>query len=94
MNIELQAKNLFANADKLYEDGFIADVYHIAKEYAKQQSNYKFPLPSVDEAGAISVKIAEKIRPELTPQEQVFFVAGFQECVKYLSGHSTFKIKK
>lgn len=37
MNIELQVKMLYANADKLDEAGFIADFYYIAKEYARQQ---------------------------------------------------------
>jgi len=38
MNIELQVKMLYANADKLDEAGFIADFYYIAKEYARQQN--------------------------------------------------------
>ena len=37
MNIELQVKMLYANADKLDEAGFVADFYYIAKEYARQQ---------------------------------------------------------
>lgn len=37
MNIELQVKNLFKNAHLLEEDGFVADFYYIAKEYARQQ---------------------------------------------------------
>ena len=41
MNIELQVKNLFANADKLDEAGFVADFYYIAKEYARQQNGAK-----------------------------------------------------
>ena len=40
-------------------------------------------LPSVDDAGVIAVAISE-INNEMTAQEQAFFVAGFQECVKYL----------
>jgi hypothetical protein len=41
-------------------------------------------IPSVDDAGAIAVKISETIKPELTAQEQAFFIAGFQECIKWL----------
>jgi uncharacterized protein (DUF427 family) len=41
MNIELQIKNLFANSDKLDEDGFIADFYYIANEYVRQQLLHK-----------------------------------------------------
>ena len=45
------------------------------------------PLPSVDDAGVIAVAISE-INNEITAQEQAFFVAGFQECVKYLEMQS------
>lgn len=38
-------------------------------------------LPTVEEAGNIAVGISEN----LPAQEQAFFVAGFQECIKYLS---------
>lgn len=43
------------------------------------------PLPTIDEAGVIAVRISENITPDLTAQEQAFFVAGFKECVKYLN---------
>ena len=42
-------------------------------------------LPSVDDAGAIAVNVASNVRPKLTVQEEAIFIAGFQECVKYLS---------
>lgn len=41
-------------------------------------------LPSIEEVGGIAVTIAESVKPELTVQEQAFFVAGFQECIKWL----------
>ena len=41
-------------------------------------------LPTDDDAGIIAVKIASTVEPKLTAQEEAFFVAGFQECVKYL----------
>ena len=44
-------------------------------------------LPSVDEAGAMAVKISEMVEPPLTAQEQSFFIAGFCECVKWLSSN-------
>lgn len=37
-------------------------------------------IPTVDEAGGIAVKLSE----HLTEREQAFFVAGFQEAIKYL----------
>lgn len=42
-------------------------------------------LPSVDDAGVIAVNVASNVRPKLTVQEEAMFIAGFQECVKYLS---------
>ena len=44
-------------------------------------------LPSVDEAGVMAVKISEMVEPPLTVQEQLFFIAGFCECVKWLGGN-------
>ncbi len=38
-------------------------------------------LPTVDEAGVIAVGLSEK----LTAPEQAFFIAGFSECIKYLT---------
>lgn len=42
-------------------------------------------LPSINNSGAIAVRILENVKPELTAQEQSFFIAGFQECIKWLS---------
>ena len=44
-------------------------------------------LPSVENAGIIAVEISE-INNEMTAQEQAFFIAGFQECIKYLEMQS------
>lgn len=41
-------------------------------------------LPTVEEAGVIAVSTSENVNPKLTAQEQSFFIAGFQECIKYL----------
>lgn len=40
-------------------------------------------LPSVNDSGIIAVEISE-INIEMSAQEQAFFIAGFQECIKYL----------
>ena len=37
-------------------------------------------------AGVIAVNVASNVRPKLTAKEEAFFIAGFQECVKYLRG--------
>lgn len=42
-------------------------------------------LPSVDDVGVIAVNVASNVKPKLTAQEEAMFIAGFQECVKYLS---------
>lgn len=39
-------------------------------------------LPTIDEAGVIAVEISENLK--LEAREQAFFIAGFQEAVKYL----------
>ena len=41
-------------------------------------------IPSVEDAGIIAVGISEMVKPELTAQNQAFFIAGFQECIKWL----------
>ncbi len=42
----------------------------------------------IENAGIIAVEISEKVKPELTAQQQAFFIAGFQEAVKYLETQS------
>ena len=44
-------------------------------------------LPSIEMAGIIAVKISE-INNEMTAQQQALFIAGFQECIKYLEMQS------
>lgn len=58
-------------------------VYLAMEEYAKQQESIL--LPSIDDAGVIAVNVVSNVRPKLTAQEEAIFIAGFQECVKYLS---------
>ncbi len=47
------------------------------------QENVKASLPNIEDAGIIALGISE-INNELEARDQAFFVAGFQECVKYL----------
>jgi hypothetical protein len=58
-----------------------------AVEMARKSDREKviMEMPSVDDAGVIAVKILQKVKPEQTAQEQAIFIAGFQECIKYLS---------
>lgn len=43
-------------------------------------------LPSLDDAAKVAVRISEKaIKPPLDAKEQAMFIAGFQECIKWLN---------
>jgi hypothetical protein len=72
-------------------EGAISYIYprsaKIALEMARKSEREKviMEMPSVDDAGVIAVKILQKVKPEQTAQEQAIFIAGFQECIKYLS---------
>lgn len=62
-----------------------------AKKIDNQQGNGVLPyvsgsLPSLDDAAKVAVRISEEaITPPLDAKEQAFFVAGFQECIKWLN---------
>lgn len=40
---------------------------------------------SIEEAGIIALKMVEDKVDPLTAQEQSFFIAGFQECIKWMN---------
>ena len=43
-------------------------------------------LPSLDDATKVAVRISEEaITPPLDAKEQALFIAGFQECIKWLN---------
>lgn len=43
-------------------------------------------LPSLDDAAKVAVRISEEaIKPPLDAKEQAMFIAGFQECIKWLN---------
>ena len=43
-------------------------------------------LPSLDHATKVAVRISEEaITPPLDAKEQAIFIAGFQECIKWLN---------
>ena len=62
MNIELQVKMLYANADKLDEAGFVADFYYIAKEYARQQLLQQTLCTTLRELLSAKVDEIDKVR--------------------------------
>lgn len=43
-------------------------------------------LPSLDGATKVAIRISEEaITPPLDAKEQAMFIAGFQECIKWLN---------
>ena len=43
-------------------------------------------LPSLNDAAKVAVRISEEaIKPPLDAKEQDMFIAGFQECIKWLN---------
>ncbi len=73
-----------------------ATIMAAADAYAANYNKSAINLISVDTAGVVGVQIAESVKPELTIQEQAMFVAGVQECIKWLSNNSceTAKVPK
>lgn len=54
-----------------------------------EQRQLRDLLPIIDDAGVAALNIAEKADPKLTAQEQSVFIAGFQECIKWLLLNNT-----
>ena len=71
-----------------FVSGELSDLQHCAGTNLMHRVEFNNALdaiiPSVDDAGVIAVKISEMVNPELTAQQQAFFIAGFQECIKWL----------
>lgn len=43
-------------------------------------------LPSLDDATKVATRISEEaVKPPLDAKEQAMFIAGFQECIKWLN---------
>ena len=68
--------------------GELSDLQHCAGTNLMHRVEFNHALdaiiPNIDDAGVIAVKISEMVEPPLTAQEQAFFIAGFQECIKWL----------
>ena len=51
-----------------------------------RQSLVSRSLPSLDDATRVAVRISEEaIKSPLNIKEQAMFIAGFQECIKWLN---------
>ena len=49
-------------------------------------ANVRCSLPSLDDATKVATRISEEaIKPPLNAKEQAMFIAGFQECIKWLN---------
>lgn len=69
--------------DQTIPDNILDFMKHAALEKLRKDP-VMVMLPSVHDAGVIAVNVASNVRPKLTAQKEAFFIAGFQECVKYL----------
>ena len=60
----------------------------VLEEQAEQlhKTNVSGSLPSLDDATKVAARISEEaIKPPLDAKEQAMFIAGFQECIKWLN---------
>ena len=56
------------------------------RKQALRKTDVSGSLPSLDEATKVAVRISEEtIKPPLDAKEQAMFIAGFQECIKWLN---------
>jgi hypothetical protein len=63
-------------------------VFQQAKAMEKEQivDAVSGSLPTLDDATKVAVRISEEaITPPLDAKEQALFIAGFQECIKWLN---------
>jgi hypothetical protein len=57
-----------------------------AEKPALNKGDVSGSLPSLDDATKVAVRISEEaITPPLDAKEQALFIAGFQECMKWLN---------
>jgi hypothetical protein len=66
----------------------ITSAIKFGQRYHEYASQFK-KLPTLEESGAIVLSIIENVNPKLSEKEQALIVAGFQECIKYLSQFKT-----
>lgn len=52
------------------------------------ERNVSSKLPSIETAGIIALEIIENVNPPLNDNDKTFFIAGFQECIKWLNNKS------
>ncbi len=90
--------NLFGNycvinGIKLTDSNKVAQVVidFLNSEYYKPYLSTPQKTLSDGDAGAVALKILENVNPKLNDKEATFFVAGFQECNKYLQSSQSLR---
>ena len=48
-------------------------------------TNEELDKINIEAAGVIALNVVSNIEPKLTTEQEAFFIAGFQECIKYLT---------
>lgn len=64
----------------IFKDNLLRDKYKIGR---RENSSQPEIVPVQEEVGTIAVKISDNLNPKLSATEQAFFIAGFEEAVKY-----------
>lgn len=70
--------------DSMYLGISIDDIDLILTSLNAPVPDGNIELPSVEEAGKIALNIISKVA-KLNALDEAFFIAGFQECIKYLT---------
>ena len=87
-NLRAQMRGVQLNS---YQRALALDEYYKLLEYVEELEQLTIPavrgsLPSSDDATKVAVRISEEaIKPPLDAKEQAVFIAGFQECIKWLN---------
>ena len=95
IEMKIQIENLMAQIRGVqlngYQRALALDEYYKLLDYVEELEQLTIPtvsgsLPSLDDATKVAVRISEEaITPPPDAKEQAMFIAGFQECIKWLN---------
>ena len=81
---EIQSKTAYP--DSISVQQALLQVWNECEQEQLRIANVSGSLPSLDDAAKVAVRISEEaIKPPLDAKEQAMFIAGFQECIKWLN---------
>ena len=81
---EIQSKTAYP--DSISVQQALLQVWNECEQEQLRIANVSDSLPSLDDATKVAVRISEEaIKPPLDAKEQAMFIAGFQECIKWLN---------